>query len=53
MRHGKLDKEDFINEMLNQSDYEVEQIVEFANEHFQNLLSFNINMNLFIFWMNS
>jgi hypothetical protein len=46
-----LDREDFINEMLNQSDYETGEIIEFANEHLQNLLSLEENINLFIIWI--
>ena len=46
-----LDREDFINEMLNQSDYETGEIIEFANEHLQNLLSLDENINLFIIWI--
>ena len=45
-----IDTEDFINEMLSQSDYDVELISEFACEHMQNQLSFEENMNAFIEW---
>lgn len=45
-----LDKEDFINNMLNISDYETESIIEFANEHLENLKSMDYNVNKFIKW---
>lgn len=47
----KTDKEDFINEMLNQSDYHIGDIEEFATEHLQNLLTYEENVNLFIQWI--
>jgi len=44
----KLYKDDFINEMLNQSDYKESEIIKFANNYFDNLYSFEYNVNLFI-----
>ena len=46
-----LDKEDFINSLLNASDYDIQDICEFANEHLQNRLSLEENTNLFINWI--
>jgi len=46
-----LCEEDFINHMLNVSDYDIEDISEFAVEHMQNQLSLDENVNNFIEWV--
>ena len=43
--------EDFINHMLSISDYDIEDICEFAGEHMQNQLSLEDNVNNFIEWV--
>lgn len=48
-----LDKEDFINNLLNSSDYKESDICEFAYEHLQNELSLDKNIDLFINWINN
>lgn len=41
--------EDWVNEMLNQSDYTEFELLEFE-EHYQNLLSFEENTENFLLW---
>ena len=50
IQHEYMDDEDFINTMINVSDYSIDSIVEFAKEHFQNHLSFEVNVDNFIKW---
>jgi len=45
-----LDKDDFVKFMLNNSDYDEMDILEFAEEHMQNLKSIDDNVIQFIIW---
>ena len=47
-----LHEEDFINRMLSESDYDIEDIEFFVFESFENQKDFEFNMNKFIKWYN-
>lgn len=45
-----IQQQDFINSLISQPNIDISDVIEFANEHFQNLLSINENIIEFKKW---